>query len=154
MVDLPGWRSPEKDCCWLWLTFRQPVCKSSSELIMTSTQAVKTSTIYRRTTPTRTINQYRHWLTWNQTFHCITRQYRNEGFTQSWPISPSVKIVLIIYILERKSIRLFLLVVSGLVCEQLSRDQYILQNHWYYEVFWLLVTTNFQPPSDCLVTPV
>ena len=26
-----GWCSPEKDRCWLWLTLRQPVWKSSSE---------------------------------------------------------------------------------------------------------------------------
>ena len=32
-----------KDCCWLWLTFRQPVWKLSSEARMTSTQVVKTS---------------------------------------------------------------------------------------------------------------
>ena len=27
----PGWCSPEKDCFWLCLTFRQPVWKSFSE---------------------------------------------------------------------------------------------------------------------------
>ena len=31
LVDRSSLYSPEKDCCWLWLTFRQPVWKSSSE---------------------------------------------------------------------------------------------------------------------------
>ena len=31
LVDRQGLCSPEKDCCCLWLTFRQPVWKSSSE---------------------------------------------------------------------------------------------------------------------------
>ena len=30
-VIVSGLCSPEKDCCWLWLTFRQPVWKSSPE---------------------------------------------------------------------------------------------------------------------------
>ena len=30
----PGWCSPEKDCFWLCLTFRQPVWKSFSELML------------------------------------------------------------------------------------------------------------------------
>ena len=46
--DHPGECSPEKDCLWLlWLTFRQPERKSSSEsdltLKMTSAQVVETS---------------------------------------------------------------------------------------------------------------
>ena len=31
LVHRLGWCSPEKDCCWLWLTFRQLVWKSSSK---------------------------------------------------------------------------------------------------------------------------
>ena len=28
LVDRPGWCSPEKDYCWLRLTFRHPICGS------------------------------------------------------------------------------------------------------------------------------
>ena len=34
LVDRPGWCNPEKDCCWLRLTFRQPVWESSLESML------------------------------------------------------------------------------------------------------------------------
>ena len=54
-----GLCNPEKDCCWLWLTFRQPVWKSSSEslgrvcviLVRTSSCSVivRVSVVLKRT---------------------------------------------------------------------------------------------------------